>query len=280
MDLGAWKVTEEWVRRYLRAVCDDRPEYSESGLAPPLALVVWALGALLKQLDLPAGAVHSLQELETVGPVRLGEEVSANASIDRPRRRGNLEFIDASYALKDGAGQVALRGKTTVLVVDAGTPTSVGRETARVPSLRAGVVGPVNTAETGLPALVKKINQGRLIDYSRASGDYNPLHLDADFAAATQFGGIIAHGMLNLAFISEMMVAAFGNSWLKSGSLRVRFRGAAYLEDELETWGRVTKEEPFSSGRRIACSVGVRNRQSGQELVGGTSTVIIASGEV
>lgn len=124
-----------------------------------------------------------------------------------------------------------------------------------------------------LPVVTKTITQEQLNDYARASGDHNPLHLDAEFAATTQFGGIIAHGMLTLAFISEMMVAAFGRAWLESGTLRVKFKGAAYVGDQLETWGQVAKEELLSEYRLAACSVGVRNSRSGAELISGLATV-------
>ena len=123
-----------------------------------------------------------------------------------------------------------------------------------------------------LPGVTRTISQVQLNDYAGASGDHNPLHLDAEFAATTQFGGIIAHGMLTLAFISEMMTATFGKSWLESGSLKVRFKGAAYVGDRVEAWGRVTREET-GHHRRVVCAVGVRNLQDGHELVSGTATV-------
>ena len=271
MDLGSWKVTEEWTQRYLRAVGDDRPEYSDSGLAPPLGLAAWALGSLLERLDLPPGAIHSLQELETLSPVRLGDQISATASIGRPKRRGDMGFIAAGYTMENEAGRPVVRGKSTVLVIHPGSPTSAGRKSPQPnsPSSKGKAV----SLDGRLPAVVKTITQSRLHDYSCVSGDHNPLHLDAKFAAGTQFRGIIAHGMLTLALIAEMMLASFGRSWMDSGSLRVKFKGAAHLEDELETWGQVTKEEPHASGRRIVCSVGLRNRRSGQDLIDGTATV-------
>ncbi|HZA23129.1 MAG TPA: MaoC family dehydratase [Dehalococcoidia bacterium] len=124
-----------------------------------------------------------------------------------------------------------------------------------------------------LPSVVKTITQRQLDNYARASGDHNPLHLDAQFAATTQFGGIIAHGMLTLAFISEMMLTAFGKNWLETGSLKVRFRGAAYVGDEVETWGTVDKKDLQGCHQLVVCSVGVRNRNSGQEIISGTATV-------
>jgi hypothetical protein len=38
------------------------------------------------------------------------------ATVERPRRRGNLEFITAAIQLTDAVGQVVQTGKTTVLV--------------------------------------------------------------------------------------------------------------------------------------------------------------------
>lgn len=130
-----------------------------------------------------------------------------------------------------------------------------------------------------LPSVVKTIAQEQLNQYADASGDHNPLHLDAQFAQSTQFGGIIAHGMLTLAFVSEMMLAAYGRSWLESGSLRVRFKGAAYVGDCVETWGQVTKQEQQGLRQRVTCSVGVRNRDNQQEIISGTATVDVENSQ-
>jgi len=126
-----------------------------------------------------------------------------------------------------------------------------------------------------LPSLVKTITREQLKQYADASGDHNPLHLDAQFARTTRFGGVIAHGMLTLAFVSEMMLVAFGRCWLESGSLRVRFKGAAYVGDSVETWGQVTREERQGSRQCIVCSVGLRNRLNRQEIISGSAAVNI-----
>lgn len=75
--------------------------------------------------------------------------------------------------------------------------------------------------------LEKRLTQDGIARYAEASGDHNPIHIDEAFARATPFGGTIAHGMLVLASISEMMAAAFGESWLNGGKLKVRFRAPA-----------------------------------------------------
>ena len=128
---------------------------------------------------------------------------------------------------------------------------------------------------TPLPELTLEITQERLNAYCAASGDHNPLHWDAAFAATTQFGGIIAHGMLTLALVSRMMAAAYGRAWLESGGLRTRFKGAAYLGDRVVSRGRVTKEEAKDGHRLVTCAVAVVNDETDEELVTGTATVTL-----
>jgi 3-hydroxybutyryl-CoA dehydratase len=79
--------------------------------------------------------------------------------------------------------------------------------------------------------------------YADASGDHNPIHVDPEFARGTPMGGTIAHGMLVLASLSEMMTAAFGASWLNGGKLDVRFRAPARPGDVITARSRLTGEK-------------------------------------
>ena len=83
---------------------------------PPLAISALALCNLLEKMALPGGAIHSLQEVNTVRAVRLGEELVGWAGLERPRQRGSLQFIAASYWVLDAAGNEVQKGKSTVLV--------------------------------------------------------------------------------------------------------------------------------------------------------------------
>lgn len=126
-----------------------------------------------------------------------------------------------------------------------------------------------------LPAITRSISQETIQRYAEASGDFNPIHLDAGYAAATPFGGIIAHGMLVMAYVSEMLTAAFGRAWLESGRLRVRFRGPARPGDTLITAGRVQRVTVQEGGRRrVECQVECRN-QIGEVLVSGDAQVLL-----
>lgn len=123
-----------------------------------------------------------------------------------------------------------------------------------------------------LPKLRKVITQDQINLYAKASGDFNPIHLDPDFAASSSFGQIVAHGMLVLAFLSEMMTTAFGSVWLESGHLKVRFRGPAYPGDEITTFGDISKVLDFEEGQRTVFVIGCHN-QKGEDLITGEASV-------
>ena len=121
-----------------------------------------------------------------------------------------------------------------------------------------------------LPSLGKSLTQEKIDAYARASGDFNPIHVDPAFAAATPFGGTIAHGMLLLAYLSEMLTAAFGRAWLSGGRLKVRFKGVARPGDTLTMRGRIERVQ--DEGRRVFAAVECVN-QAGELLVTGDAEV-------
>jgi 3-hydroxybutyryl-CoA dehydratase len=107
-----------------------------------------------------------------------------------------------------------------------------------------------------LAFLTRKITQDTIDRYAEASGDHNPLHVDPEYAASTQFGGPIAHGMLLLAYVSEGLTGEFGEAWLKGGRLKARFSGAAKPGDTITISGRVT----HVNGANTMCDVQARNQ--------------------
>lgn len=128
-----------------------------------------------------------------------------------------------------------------------------------------------------LPTIEKTITQQQIERYADAAGDHNPIHLDPDFATGVEFGGArldgtIAHGMMILAFISEMMTAGFGESWLKSGNLKVRFRGPVYPGETVTAFGSVKRVSTVDGASEITCAVGVR-KDNGDISISGDALV-------
>ncbi len=131
----------------------------------------------------------------------------------------------------------------------------------------------VNEGDT-LPTVERLITQERIQKYAEASGDFNPVHVDADFAAGSQFGRTIAHGMLVAASISEMMTMAFREEWPSTGRLKLRFRAPVYPGDTITASGHVKRIVERDGVRRISSVVAVK-RQTGEDAITGEATVTL-----
>jgi 3-hydroxybutyryl-CoA dehydratase len=129
-----------------------------------------------------------------------------------------------------------------------------------------------------LPTVQRLITQDGIERYAEASGDFNPIHVDREFAATSQFGGTIAHGMSIAATLSEMMTEAFSVRWHETGRLKLRFRGPVYPGDTVTAFGEVKRVRQRDGGREIVCSVGVR-KQDGDAAITGDATVTVQDEE-
>ena len=125
-----------------------------------------------------------------------------------------------------------------------------------------------------LPTVEKKVTQAQIEKYAAASGDFNPIHVDHKFAAGSQFGGTIAHGMMIAAFISEMMTAAFGEDWAQGGRLKIRFKAPVYPGDTVTAFGRVKAITERGRFSQVTCSAGVR-KGNGETAITGDATVAV-----
>lgn len=123
-----------------------------------------------------------------------------------------------------------------------------------------------------LPQLVRNVTQDGIRRYAEASGDFNPIHIDEEFAASTPLGGTIAHGMLVLAYMSEMMSSAFGLDWDREGHMGVRFKSPARPGDTLTVSGRVESAGEEDGIVSLACSLSCHN-QDGAVVVTGDARV-------
>ncbi len=125
-----------------------------------------------------------------------------------------------------------------------------------------------------LPQVDKVVDQPRIEDYAHASGDYNPIHVDQEFASQTQFGGTIAHGMMVAATISEIMTGAFGSSWASTGKMKIRFRSPVKPGQTVKATGSVRSVTPVEDASRIVCTVTV-TKDDGEVAISGQTEVTV-----
>ena len=109
-----------------------------------------------------------------------------------------------------------------------------------------------------LPSLTKHVTVEQIRQYAEASGDRNPIHLDEGFARSAGLPGVIAHGMLTMAFANQMVTDWLGDrSLLKR--LRGRFAGMVVPGDDVTVSGSVASKDEAT--RRVVINLVVTNQR-------------------
>jgi acyl dehydratase len=126
-----------------------------------------------------------------------------------------------------------------------------------------------------LPPLVKgPVQQIQLTRYAGASGDFNPIHQDDEFAKAAGMGGVFAHGMLSMGFVAQAVT-----DWAGAGRVRrigVRFAGLVRLKDTVTCRGRVVTTSQKDGLNLVELDVWAENAR-GEKVVTGKATVALPS---
>lgn len=124
-----------------------------------------------------------------------------------------------------------------------------------------------------LPSLVKPaISRLQLALYASAGADHNPIHVDD---AAARFGGlsgVIAHGMLTMGFLGQLLT-----QWVPQRQVlgfSARFVGMAYPDDVITCAGQVVGKR-VEGGRNLVDLAIAANNQKGETLQSGTATVAL-----
>ena len=112
------------------------------------------------------------------------------------------------------------------------------------------------------------IDQQTVTAYAQLTGDYNPIHLDPEFASKTAMGGVIAHGTLSVGLIWRALERALGSHCLCRISLDIRFIKPVRLGEHL-----VSGIEQHPQNERIY-DVWVRQARDGDPRIVGTATLI------
>lgn len=99
-----------------------------------------------------------------------------------------------------------------------------------------------------LTSLTKaSVTKVQLVKYAGASGDFNPLHTDDDFAKKIGMQGVIAHGMLVMGFLGEYVMNLAGdlavptNFKMRFGAMTVpgdQITCSAFVENVYEEEGK------------------------------------------
>jgi acyl dehydratase len=208
--------------------------------------------------------LHGEQEYVYTRPLLSEDTVVGRHHIASIRQsgRGDLAVMTLEQYVDDPDGERIATGKATLLVRSNTAAAAGGPTKARPASAK-----PSDPSDEPTLRLIKHVTQEQIDAYADVSGDHNPIHINPEAARAVGLDGTIAHGMLNMAFVGQMLTdwlsgQPTGPAWISR--LRVRFQAMVRPNDTLDSYGRLTKRH----GSVQTLDVWIKNQQ-GEQVISG-----------
>ena len=114
--------------------------------------------------------------------------------------------------------------------------------------------------------IIEPLQQQDLIKYAKASGDYNPIHLDKNFANNIGLDNVIVHGMLIMAHLGKSIANSMTIPYLKHFS--VQFSSITTLGEKLICSGQVIRIEKDKEKKIISLNLKVLNLSNDVKILG------------
>ena len=120
-------------------------------------------------------------------------------------------------------------------------------------------------------SMSKTVTEFDVYTFAGVRGDFNPVHIDAEFAKTTMFKGRIAHGMLTAGFISAVLGTALpGKNTIYMGQ-ELQFKAPVKIGDTVTATVEVL--EKIEGKNRLVLRTSVTN-QEGVLVTDGKATVM------
>jgi 3-hydroxybutyryl-CoA dehydratase len=109
--------------------------------------------------------------------------------------------------------------------------------------------------------------------FAKATGDYNPIHMDEEYAKKTRFGSRIAHGMLTGGIISRVLAMKVHNEGIYL-SQNLKFMKPVYIGDTITAELTLTHFRPRVGVATFDTNV---KNQNGDLVVKGDATIMVVA---
>jgi len=126
----------------------------------------------------------------------------------------------------------------------------------------------------------RTITETDIVNFAGLSGDFNPMHTDAAYAAGTQFGKRVAHGLLGLSVSSGLayQMGFMEGTVLAFTGLEWKFRAPVFIGDTIRAQIKIIKKREMKAlgGGFVTFDIKVLN-QNDEITQKGEWTVLVAS---
>lgn len=119
-----------------------------------------------------------------------------------------------------------------------------------------------------------QITDKMIKDFAQATGDFNPIHMDEEYAAKTKFKKRIAHGILSAGLISRILANEIPGPGAIYMGQTLKFKSPVYINDILTVRATIAniREEKNIITLNTVCI-----NQSAIEVLEGEATVWLPS---
>lgn len=121
-------------------------------------------------------------------------------------------------------------------------------------------------------SITRSISDQLIRSFAEVSGDFNPIHLDEEFASRTRFGRRIAHGMLSGALISSVLGNEFPERKIVYLSQTMRFVAPVFVGDTITVMATVAS---IREDKPIVTVATICSNQDGETTMTGEAAVMI-----
>src|SRR5688572_12182630 len=126
----------------------------------------------------------------------------------------------------------------------------------------------------------RTITEADIVNFAGISGDFNPMHTDAEYAKGTQFGARVAHGALIFSVATGLLyqLGVLEKTVIAFTGFEMKLRAPVFVGDTIKVTATVAKRRamPAAGGGFITFDIKVTN-QSNDVLQKGEWTVMVAS---
>ena len=126
--------------------------------------------------------------------------------------------------------------------------------------------------ETLEPIVVGPLTRSDFVRYAGASGDFNPIHHDDEFARAAGNPRVFGHGMLTAGLLARVVTREVGRENLRRYT--VRFATRVWPGDTVTCQGRITRRYDEGGETRVDGEL-VAVNQKGETAVSGSFTAAV-----
>jgi acyl dehydratase len=229
---STYEVTADAIQKYALATNDPNDAYlGDNPIASPVFIVVPAFNSFMEAaMDPELGAdllrlVHGEEDHVLHRPVAAGDTLTVTPVLERVDLKDSGETFTVGATETNQNGEIVAEVRGTMFIRGTGSARKAAAAAAA-----GDPPGEISYEEA------TKVDEDQTYRYAEASGDHNPIHLDADTARMAGLPGIILHGMCTMAIATKAGVNGLaGGDPSRVKRIVVRFSRPVIPGQELTT---------------------------------------------